>query len=202
MRKSILMFALISLVFACSTETGYKIASDKNIGEEAVTMENEEENVEDTQTIAEETVEAFVSKFYASLELTKEENQEHYETGNIEFNLSEFNSLVAANADYSEERLENLSGGYHDRYTVELQEIDSILINSNEVVVYTKVSYSISEMGEFFNNERLVLLNQNEELKLSKWEDIGIYKMVKAEYEHMDNFTESDFYKAIGSFNK
>tara|TARA_B110000046_G_C12901749_1_gene358932 strand:+ start:62 stop:898 length:837 start_codon:yes stop_codon:yes gene_type:complete len=145
----------------------------------------------------------FVQAFYNSLELSKEENQRQYEVGDVNFDLGNFSSLIDKNANYSEKRVDNLSDeSYHDRYYIELLSIEEIKFVNDKIIVRTKVMYAGSEMGSFYNEERLTLQDNKGLLKLTSWLDVDLYKMEPSEYEHMENFTKDDFYKWLGSFNK
>ena len=126
----------------------------------------------------------FVQAFYNSLELSEEENQRQ-------------------NANYSEKRVNNLSDeSYHDRYYIELLSIEGIKFVNDKIIVMTKAMYFGSEMGSFYNEERLTLQDNKGLLKLTSWLDVDLYKMEPSEYEHMENFTKDDFYQWLGSFNK
>lgn len=145
----------------------------------------------------------FVKAFYNSLELSEDENKRQYEFGDVKFNLDNFSALIDKNANYSQKRVDNLSDeNYHDRYYVELLSIDEIKIANNKIIVSTKVLYSASEMGSFYNEEELTLQEQKGLLKLTSWLDVDLFKMEPSEYEHMENFTKDDFYEWLGSFNK
>lgn len=145
----------------------------------------------------------FTNNFYRSLELTEEENQRHYENGGVIFNLDNFNSMISKNAEYSKKRVESLSDpSYHDRYYVELLEIEEIQFSNNLVIVKSKVMYAGDELGSFYNREKLTLKENRGLLKLAKWIDLGLYKSEVADYEGLEDFGESDFYRWIGSFNK
>ncbi len=145
----------------------------------------------------------FVETFYKSLELSKEENQRQYEVGNVSFSLDNFHSLIDKNSNYSKKRVNNLSDpSYHDRYYIELQNIEEIKITSDEILVKTRVLYASYEMGAFYNEELLTLKIDRGLIKLYKWSDLRVYKMELSEYEGMENFSESDFYQWMGSINK
>ena len=145
----------------------------------------------------------FVQAFYNSLELSEEENQRQYEVGDVKFDLDNFSALIGKNANYSEKRVNNLSDeSYHDRYYIELLSIEEIKFVNDKIIVRTKVMYAGSEMGSFYNEERLTLQDNKGLLKLTSWLDVDLYKMEPSEYEHMENFTKDDFYKWLGSFNK
>jgi hypothetical protein len=146
---------------------------------------------------------AFVEAFYNSLELTPEENQRQYEVGGVPFDTEMFKSLIAPNAQYSAKRVANLSDqNYHDRYYIKLLGVDEVKIEGSIIKVKATVLYSIYEMGDFYNSESLQIGNYRGILKLMEWRDLGLSKMEVLEYEHMDGFSESDFYKTIGSLNK
>lgn len=148
-------------------------------------------------------VKLFVETFYKSLELSKEENQRQYEVGNVSFSLDNFHSLIDKNSNYSKKRVNNLSDpSYHDRYYIELQNIEEIKITSDEILVKTRVLYESYGMGAFYNEELLTLKINRGLIKLYKWSDLRVYKMELSEYEGMENFSESDFYQWMGSINK
>jgi len=62
--------------------------------------------------------------------------------------------------------------------------------------------YAGDELGSFYNREKLTLKENRGLLKLAKWIDLGLYKSEVADYEGLEDFGESDFYRWIGSFNK
>lgn len=144
----------------------------------------------------------YVNRLYASLELSAEANQKQYDEGGVIFDKSAFNSLIDENSKLSEKRLDMLTGEYHERCNVELQKIDSVSFIGDKIIVYTKVLYTLDEMGGFYNNEKLEITKKGDNLVLLRWEDIKLYKMEKLEYEHMDGYKESDFYESVGSINK
>ena len=121
----------------------------------------------------------------------------------MKFDLDNFSSLISKNANYSEKRVNNLSDeSYHDRYYIELLSIEGIKFVNDKIIVMTKAMYFGSEMGSFYNEERLTLQDNKGLLKLTSWLDVDLYKMEPSEYEHMENFTKDDFYQWLGSFNK
>ena len=139
-----------------------------------------------------------VKQFYSSLELSYELNQRHYIEGNVDFDTSIFNSFLTKNSLYSKVRVSNLTGEYHDRYNVKLVSIDLINLDS-EIEIISTVEYGIYECGTFKNLEKLVFNYYQNELKLIKWEDLGV-----KDYESSYGCIESidDFYKYLGSLNK
>ena len=148
------------------------------------------------------TIEDFVKAFYNSLELSEDENQRQYNYGDVKFDLNNFNSLVTSKTKYSQKRVENLSGDYHDRFHIKLLSIEDVKLGSNEIIVTTKVQYSLYEMGSFYNIEQLTLKDNRGLLKLYRWLDVDLYKMDLLGYGGMENFTEDDFYNSLGSLNK
>jgi len=144
----------------------------------------------------------FVKTFYSALELSPSLNQKQYEEGGVQFNLNQFKSCVDNKSIFSKLRVSNLTGDYHDRYNIILLDIDSITDNGNQKVAYTTVEYGIYELGTFQNLEKLIINSNQNHLILNKWEDIKIKKMSVAEYEGLENYSEKDFYKTIGSINK
>jgi hypothetical protein len=153
-------------------------------------------------SIAEAIVKEFALNFYSSLELTAELNQKQYEEGGVKFNLNKFNTYTDKNSIYSKKRLFNLTGDYHERYNIKLISVDSQKINENIIELITTVEYSIFELGNFQNEEKLIINMNQGNLILNKWEDIKIKKMEVAEYDGLENFKEIDFYKILGSVNK
>ena len=144
----------------------------------------------------------FVKAFYSSLELSDSLSSRQYMYGDVHFDLSNFNSLIADNAEYSQKRLDNLSGDYHDRFHIELLSIDDVKFGSNEITVTTKVLYSLYEAGGFYNEEQLSLQDYRGLLKLNSWLDVDVYQMELSGYYGMEDFTKADFYNWIGSLNK
>lgn len=148
------------------------------------------------------TIEDFVKAFYNSLELSEDENRRQYTYGDVKFDLNNFNSLVTSKTKYSQKRVDNLSGYYHDRFHIKLLSIEDIKLGSNEIIVTTKVLYSLYETGSFYNIEQLTIKDNRGLLKLYRWLDVDLYKMDLLGYEGTENFTEEDFYNWLGSLNK
>jgi hypothetical protein len=140
----------------------------------------------------------FVEKFYSSLELSPELNKKHYEEGGVIFNMDNFNNLTDKNSIYSKERVQNLTGDYHDRYYINLVNIESIEENNNKILVSTTVEYSIYEIGTFQNEEKLWINRSQDKLILANWEDVKVKKMEVSEYEGLEYFDENSFYQVIG----
>ena len=164
-------------------------------------IENLQKSVDSVNTFSHIT--HFVQAFYKSLELSEAENQRQYEVGDVRFDLDNFSCLIGKNAKYSKKRVDNLSDeNYHDRYYIELLNIEDIKFENNKIIVSTKVLYVGSEMGSFYNEEQLTLQDNKGLLKLTSWLDVDLYKMELSEYEHMENFTIDDFYEWLGSYNK
>lgn len=164
-------------------------------------IENLQKSVDSVNTFSHIT--HFVQAFYKSLELSEAENQRQYEVGDVRFDLDNFSCLIGKNAKYSKKRVYNLSDeNYHDRYYIELLNIEDIKFENNKIIVSTKVLYVGSEMGSFYNEEQLTLQDIKGLLKLTSWLDVDLYKMELSEYEHMENFTIDDFYEWLGSYNK
>jgi len=148
------------------------------------------------------TIEDFVKAFYNSLELSEVENHRQYTYGDVKFDLNNFNSLVTSKTKYSQKRVENLSGYYHDRFYIKLLSIEDVKLGSNEIIVTTKVLYSLYETGSFYNIEQLTLKDNRGLLKLYRWLDVDLYKMDLLGYEGTEDFTEENFYNWLGSLNK
>ena len=163
---------------------------------------NTETNDEQLTQVDEGKIKAFVTKFYASLELSPELNEKHYIEGGVKFNIDIFNEFIDDGSIYSKKRVSNLTGDYHDRYSIMLVSIDLIESDDKIIEVSTTVEYSISELGTFQNEENLSININQGDLIINKWEDNKVKKMEVAEYEGLENFNEKDFYKAIGSVNK
>ena len=155
-----------------------------------------------------EPVSAFVELFYNSLELTPEENQRQYNEGGVRFDLEMFKALLTSYANYSRKRVENLSDpNYHDRFYIGLEGIDKIIRDGDTFQVYTNVVYGVYEMGNFYNKEVLTLNNKRGWIRLVEWRDLGLSKMDLGDDDRkeafgLENFTERDFYKMMGSINK
>lgn len=144
----------------------------------------------------------FAAKFYSSLELTPDLNKKHSTVGGVIFNMDKFNSCIDNNSIFSKLRISNLTGEYHNRFAIQLLNIESVKLNNDVIEIYTNVEYSISEVGSFQNEEKLTITDNQKKLTLNKWEDIKLAKMEVAEYEGLENFNETEFYKMIGSVNK
>lgn len=144
----------------------------------------------------------FVKKFYSALELSPTLNQKQYEEGGVHFNLNEFKSCVDDRSIFSQLKISNLTGDYHDRYNIRLLSIDSISEIKKNKVAYTTVEYGIYEVGTFQNLEIIFINSDQNRLTLNKWEDVKIKEMNIAGYEGLETFKEKDFYKTIGSINK
>lgn len=161
-------------------------------------------NMKDTLKIINEEVEIeeFVKKIYASLELSKELNQKNYEEGGVKFDLTKFLTFLDKDALYSKERIENLSGDYHDRYYIELLSIDSIGDQGDHKNVYVTVMYWMYETGTFYNKEKLSIHKIDGAYKLFEWNDLGIIKMELSGYPGLEKYSEKDFYSEMGSINR
>jgi hypothetical protein len=144
----------------------------------------------------------FVEKFYGSLELSDKLSNQHNNFGGVIFNTNQFYSLLDSNAVYSKKRIQNLTGEYHGYYTMRLMSIDQIKITNQVAEIIVTVGYGIYETGGFDNEERLLINLASGRLGLLRWEDLRLKKMeVRNEYG-IDDFTEKDFYKSMGSINK
>lgn len=201
MKKLIIIFGtlLFTALIITGCDRGSKQVKKADIIEDTLYTENSNDQL--TQVNADET-KIFVSKFYASLELSTELNQKHYEEGGVKFNKTIFNGFIDEGSIYSKERISNLTGDYHDRYSIRLVSIDLIESDNNNIEVSTTVEYSVYELGTFLNEENLSININQGKLIINKWEDRKVKKMEVAEYEGLENFNEKAFYKTIGSVNK
>ena len=68
--------------------------------------------------------------------------------------------------------------------------------------MFATIEYQVQELGGFQNQEHLIINIIQGELKLKKWLDVRLFKMELGEYDGLENFSEVDFYKFIGSLNK
>ncbi len=146
-------------------------------------------------------VENFVRKFYSTLELSDEMNQRAFDE-DLPFNTNAFYKCVNSQSIYSKVRLSNLTGDNHTYYRIGLKSIDSFSLNSNVYEVYTTVQYTIFELGTIQNIEKLTITNTGSSLVIAKWEDVRVKSMEITEYEGLENYKETDFYKDLGSVNK
>ena len=201
MKKVITIFGvlLFTALIIASCNIGTKEVKEADIVQDH--SHNENSNDQLNQINVEET-KIFVSKFYASLELSTELNQKNYEEGGVKFNINIFNGFIDKGSIYSKERVSNLTGDYHDRYSIKLVSIDLIESDNNTIEVSTTVEYSVSELGIFLNEEKLSININQGNMIINKWEDRKVKKMEVAKYEGLENFNEKDFYKIIGSVNK
>jgi hypothetical protein len=201
MKKVITIFGvlLFTALIIASCNVGTKEVKEADIVQDH--SHNENSNDQLNQINVEET-KIFVSKFYASLELSTELNQKNYEEGGVKFNINIFNGFIDKGSIYSKERVSNLTGDYHDRYSIKLVSIDLIESDNNTIEVSTTVEYSVSELGIFLNEEKLSININQVNMIINKWEDRKVKKMEVAKYEGLENFNEKDFYKTIGSVNK
>lgn len=201
MKKVITIFGvlLFTALIIASCNVGTKEVKEADIVQDH--SHNENSNDQLNQINVEET-KIFVSKFYTSLELSTELNQKNYEEGGVKFNINIFNGFIDKGSIYSKERVSNLTGDYHDRYSIKLVSIDLIESDNNTIEVSTTVEYSVSELGIFLNEEKLSININQGNMIINKWEDRKVKKMEVAKYEGLENFNEKDFYKTIGSVNK
>jgi hypothetical protein len=201
MKKVITIFGvlLFTALIIASCNVGTKEVKEADIVQDH--SHNENSNDQLNQINVEET-KIFVSKFYTSLELSTELNQKNYEEGGVKFNINIFNGFIDKGSIYSKERVSNLTGDYHDRYSIKLVSIDLIESDNNTIEVSTTVEYSVSELGIFLNEEKLSININQVNMIINKWEDRKVKKMEVAKYEGLENFNEKDFYKTIGSVNK
>ena len=146
-------------------------------------------------------IENFVEKFYSTLELSDEMNQRAFDE-DLPFNTNAFYKCVNSQSIYSKVRLSNLTGDNHTYYRIGLKSIDSFSLNSNVYEVYTTVQYTIFELGTIQNIEKLTITNTGSSLVIAKWEDVRVKSMEIAEYDGLENYKETDFYKDLGSINK
>jgi len=149
-------------------------------------------------------IELFMEKFYSSLELSPEQNRKNYLEGGVNFPLETFYSCLSKQAKYSKKRVSRLTEEYHDRYHIELIQIDSVKENNDIIEVYTNVMYGIYETGSFENLEKLTVKKIDGAFKVERWEDIKLKQkhMPNAQFYKLQNFSERDFYFMVGSVNK
>ncbi len=167
--------------------------------EPELTKSSSEQKFKDTEevSISKAEIEDFVKQFYSSLELSKADNQKAYFSGDVKFDNSKFLKLLASDAIYSKKRVNNLCGPYHDRYNISLIKIESINQSGSVFKVKTLVEYVISGLGVFYNNE-VLKIHKVGRLEVVEWDDLSVENMKVGEYEGLENFSEEDFYKAIG----
>jgi len=206
MKKLLLILLFVALFFGCNYIENNKstdkledlsttiLDSTSKAGDLKIDSINESQIERDNPEVIK-----FVKQFYSSLELSAEENQKAYVEGGVIFDLSEFTSLIHENANYNEERVNNLSGSYHSYYYIEYIGIRSITLKSDCIEVLANVLYGLYETGNFYNLELLKIINVNGSLKMMDWRDVGLYKMEKSGYEGMETYNETDFYHHIGS---
>jgi hypothetical protein len=156
----------------------------------------------DSKILNDIIIKGYVTRFYSSLELSPELNKKNIEVGGVKFNVDKFNSCINKLSEYSKERINNLTGEYHGMCNIELLNIDSVNIENEIINVYTTIEYQAQELGMFQNQEHLIINIIQGELKLKKWLDVRLLKMELGEYDGLENFSEVDFYKFIGSLNK
>ncbi len=149
-----------------------------------------------------ESIKKFISKFYASLELTPELNEKQYNDGDVKFNLDSFNSCIDVHSIYSKDRVSNLTGDYHDHYNIKLIDINSIRSFNDKIYANTTVEYQIYELGTILVNEQLCLKLINSKPVLNSWLDLNVIKMSLSGYANLDKFKDSDFYQTMKSINK
>ena len=194
------LIASILIFSGCQSENKpneQQIAQNESIAEDSlnITIEDKKELLELAWNSNE--VESFVKSFYGSLELSDSLNQQHYIEGNIDFDLSQFNSLLSDSSKILDERIKSLSGGYHDRYYIEFQKIDSIRFEDQKAFVECEVLYGLYECGNFYNVEKLVLNKVKNEIKVLEWQDMYLTKMELSPIGP-ENWKEHDFYEFIG----
>lgn len=182
-------------------DTVLQIKTDKI---DTITSTSTKEKIKISNRYGTKPIELFMEKFYSSLELSKEQNRKNYLEGGVDFPLYSFYSCMSENAKYSKKRLSKLTDEYHDRYHIELIQIDSVKEYEDITEVYTNVMYGIYETGSFENLEKLTVRKTNNDLKVERWEDIKVKKMhmPNAQFYGLQNFTERDFYYMVGSLNK
>lgn len=141
-------------------------------------------------------IKSFVTKIYSSLELTPELNKKNYLEGGVKFKKDAFNSCIDVNSIFSDQRISNLTGEYHDRFNIKLINIDSIKFKTNTIEVLTLVEYEIYELGRFQNEEKLIINVNQGNFKINKWEDVKINTI-----DIIEELSEIELYKIIGSMN-
>lgn len=201
MKKIITIFGvlLFTALIIASCNLVIKEVKEADIVQDPLYKENSNDRL---TKINMDKTKIFVSKFYASLELSTKLNQKNYEEGGVKFDINIFNGFIDEGSIYSKERVSNLTGDYHDKYSIALVSIDLIESDNNTIEVSTTVEYSVSELGTFLNEENLSININQGNLIINKWEDRKVKKMEVSEYEGLENFNEKDFYKTIGSVNK
>lgn len=178
-----------------------RIKTDKK---DTTTSPSPKEKIKIANRYGTKPIELFMEKFYTSLELSPEQNRKNYLEGGVDFPLHSFYSCMSENAKYSKKRLSKLTDEYHDRYHIELIQIDSVKEKKYTIEVYTNVMYGIYETGSFENLEKLIVRKTNNTFKVERWEDIKVKRMhmPNAQFYGLQNFTERDFYYVVGSLNK
>ena len=192
----ILVISQFMLACGSSMDKNLKQTNSKNIIQQKI---NDSISIINEQKIQ---IGIITNKFYSSLELTAEQNEKISQGGEVTFSLVQFNSYIDENSIFSKKRISNLTGAYHENYNINLINIDSLLIKNNIYEVFTTVKYNINEVGSFQNKEKIIFNITKGKFILNKWEDVKVEKMKIAEYDGLENFKKSDFYKIIGSVNK
>lgn len=204
--KSIQFCFLVILVmtgFMQSCEDKPKSRTDKKAINHDSTGTSRKEKPKIVHRYGTKPIELFIEKFYTSLELSPELSRKNYLKGDVIFPLDSFNSCITKNSIYSKDRISILTGPYHDRVHIELIQIDSVREAKGILEVYTHVMYGIYETGSFENLEKLIIRKTNDKFAVERWEDYKLKKMhmPNAESYGLQNFTERDFYKIVGSIN-
>jgi hypothetical protein len=205
--KSIPFFFLIILIvagFMQSCEDKPKRRQNQKASNQDTSAISLKEKPKIVHRYGTKPIELFIEKFYTSLELSPELSRKNYLKGGVKFPLDSFNSCITKNSIYSKDRISILTGPYHDRVHIELIQIDSVKEAKGILEVYTHVMYGIYETGSFENLEKLIIRKTNDKFAVERWEDYKLKKMhmPNAESYGLQNFTERDFYKIVGSINK
>ena len=192
-------------LFGCGTSSEDAAPHDQRNGESDTIAQSalNDDSVRDGSQIDRDSIRVadFVERMYSSLELSPELNERQDREGGVIFNLSGFKSCLNRESIYSKDRIENLSGDYHERYNIDLVRIESIAQKGDFVEVIANVEYEIYEFGGFINTERLLVNLTAEGCTLQRWEDVKLKELRDAGYGD-EALTESDFYRVLGSVNK
>jgi hypothetical protein len=205
--KSFQFFSLFLIVFVGiiqSCKDKPKSQTDKKSIKQDTTALSKKDKPKIVHRYGTQPIELFIEEFYASLELSPELSRKNYLEGNVKFPLDSFNSFITKNSIYSNDRISILTGPYHDRVHIELIQIDSVKKAKGLLEVYTNVMYGIYETGSFENLEKIIVRKTNNKFSVERWEDCKVKKMhmPNAVSYGLQNFTERDFYKIVGSMNK
>ena len=199
----VFLFFSVLFISSCADKPKKKKAT-KSDKQDSTISPPPEEKIKIANRYGTKPIDLFMEKFYTSLELSPEQNRRNYLEGGVDFPSGSFYSCMSKNAKYSKKRVSRLTEEYHDRYHIELIQIDSVKENKDIIEVYTNVMYGIYETGSFENVEKLTVSKTNGKFTVERWEDIKLKQkhMPNAQFYGLQNFSERDFYFMVGSVNK